>query len=94
MFTFEETSRLRSKYDLKRCPFCGGKADFEGEDWYELYIGCSKCGATGGQNYLSCKPPNYNDLPEGDRKYNWYFLPTYEEYVEDLVKCWNNRTEN
>ena len=47
---------MESKYNIKCCPFCGGKADLEIVDVYrEYFIQCRKCGVEQGHLYKSKK---------------------------------------
>ena len=41
--------------DLKPCPFCGGPAEFEGNEGIDHYVICTKCSASSGVSRKSFK---------------------------------------
>ena len=43
---------MKSAWDLKPCPFCGGEAEYESER-VSCWIECSKCGAKSGYAFVA-----------------------------------------
>lgn len=69
---------------LKRCPFCGGEADFwtrkafETEDYQALIIDCKDCPA---------------NMEEWVYKYDKNFAKNFEKKKAEMFEKWNRRAE-
>ena len=69
---------------LRRCPFCGGEADFwtrkafESEDYQALIIDCKDCPA---------------NMEEWIYKYDKNFSENFEKKKAEMFEAWNRRIE-
>ena len=78
--------------DLKPCPFCGGKAEFNsyemttdcGEAIIKFILCCSKCGS---RTNNDCGSVHISLLKDGSM---WF----YNNDVDKAIESWNRRNNN